>query len=550
MTESTLARAMTDARARLFPESAKLIPVLQVNGVLHSQDIERSLEDARKETLRWIQNRSVRLPSNAWKFESFELEYGGTGAISLRDEDTDYWVARLVDPDKNIAGRIWTTETSIVKSSNTVHFAVKQIVQTREAEPEFLPGIPSILRKIATSHSLEIDNRRFSETAWKLDREAEIDELFSLIYSQTRQLPIYVVTLDDNENSLNNAAINANDLTKRCIGLAHVAVVPAALTYFLTDQLGKPFSVFRKAVRTYFPKFDPYTDSPYDHPLAMPIRIENWGERGAADFVDFLVKRAAWRSHRYQNRNDLLPSFTQVREASGRQRLQESVDAGEDTEKQLKLAHSEINNLRQDRDEWEALATSEEMARQGEQKRNNVLESDLFRLRHRIVEIEELLETRTGEKLGVEIPESYDEIKEWAEQYLGDRVVLSGRAIRATKSSQFEDISLSYQALLMMANEYWRMKTMGGQNKILIFEEKLKKLGLENTRTGERTRLLQKGDEFQVSWRGSKKLLEWHLKNNDSRNPKKVFRLYYFWDDETQQTVVGSLPLHLRTRLT
>ncbi|MXW92832.1 MAG: hypothetical protein F4Z47_13680 [Rhodospirillaceae bacterium] len=150
----------------------------------------------------------------------------------------------------------------------------------------------------------------------------------------------------------------------------------------------------------------------------------------------------------------------------------------------------------------------------------------------------------------IEIPSSYGEVKEWSERYLGDRVILTGKAFRAAKAAEFENVSLSYEALLMMANEYWKMKVYGGEERIRMFEKKLKELGLENSRTGEKTKLLEQGDEFLVSWRGSKKLLDWHLKNNVSRNPIKIFRLYYFWDDETQQTVVGSLPSHLRTRLT
>ena len=200
MTDTTLARAMTEARARLFPHAARLVPVLQVTGTLNSQDIDLSLREARRETLRWIQKRSQKLPIHAWDFESFELEYGGTGAVSLKEENTDYWVTRLVDPDKSVAGRIWTTEISIVKSKIGTHFGLKQVVQTREGELEFLPSIPGVLRQIATTCNLEMDGRSINELAWILEHDREIDDLFSLIYYPTRRLPIYVVTLDENEH--------------------------------------------------------------------------------------------------------------------------------------------------------------------------------------------------------------------------------------------------------------------------------------------------------------------------------------------------------------
>ncbi|MYI50186.1 MAG: hypothetical protein F4114_14020 [Rhodospirillaceae bacterium] len=550
MTETTLARAMKEARASLFPRAAKLVPVLQVTGTLNSKTIDTELINGRRETLKWIQKRSQKLPSSAWNFETFELEYGGTGAISLKDGSTDYWVARLVDPDKNVAGRTWTTEISIVKSDNVARFGLKQIVQTREEEPEFVPAIPGVLRQIINACNLEVDNRVLEETAWVLEQEREIDELLSQIYNPNRQLPIYVVTLDESEIDSRNAILNVQDLAKRCIGLAHVVVLPGPLTFVLTDQLDKQFSVFRGAVRTYLPNFDQYSDSPYDHPLAMPDRITNWGDRGANDFVDFLVKRAASSSSRYQKRRNFIPSFTRVKEAVGRQQRETSANEGAEFEEQLELANLAIEEIEKQRDEWEDLALVAEQENQREQERNSKLESELFRLRHRIVELEEHLISRSGKSVEIEIPSSYGEVKEWSERYLGDRVILTGKAFRAAKAAEFENVSLSYEALLMMANEYWKMKVYGGEERIRIFEKKLKELGLENSRTGEKTKLLEQGDEFLVSWRGSKKLLDWHLKNNVSRNPIKIFRLYYFWDDETQQTVVGSLPSHLRTRLT
>jgi hypothetical protein len=51
--------------------------------------------------------------------------------------------------------------------------------------------------------------------------------------------------------------------------------------------------------------------------------------------------------------------------------------------------------------------------------------------------------------------------------------------------------------------------------------------------------------------RGDKQLLALHFKNGgNTRDPERCLRIYYFWDDESQQVVVGSLPGHLDTRAT
>jgi hypothetical protein len=42
-----------------------------------------------------------------------------------------------------------------------------------------------------------------------------------------------------------------------------------------------------------------------------------------------------------------------------------------------------------------------------------------------------------------------------------------------------------------------------------------------------------------------------HLKNGgNTRDPMRCLRIYFFWDDDEQQVVVGSLPAHLENHMT
>jgi hypothetical protein len=42
-----------------------------------------------------------------------------------------------------------------------------------------------------------------------------------------------------------------------------------------------------------------------------------------------------------------------------------------------------------------------------------------------------------------------------------------------------------------------------------------------------------------------------HLKpGRNTRDPTRCLRIYFFWDDEEEQAVVGWLPGHLESRLT
>jgi hypothetical protein len=52
-----------------------------------------------------------------------------------------------------------------------------------------------------------------------------------------------------------------------------------------------------------------------------------------------------------------------------------------------------------------------------------------------------------------------------------------------------------------------------------------------------------------VSYGGRKRLLKKHLKGSNVRDPRFGFRLYYFWDHEDEQVIVGWLPTHLTNRM-
>lgn len=95
------------------------------------------------------------------------------------------------------------------------------------------------------------------------------------------------------------------------------------------------------------------------------------------------------------------------------------------------------------------------------------------------------------------------------------------------------------------------MRTVGGNDATAACADALASLNIKNERAGKEHLLRERGDTFQVS-RGTAKrkyLLDWHLKNGGNmHDPARCLRVYYFWDDDNQQVVIGSLPSHLPTR--
>ena len=109
--------------------------------------------------------------------------------------------------------------------------------------------------------------------------------------------------------------------------------------------------------------------------------------------------------------------------------------------------------------------------------------------------------------------------------------MLAGRALRALKSAGFEDVGLVGRAIEVLAGSYWRMKTGGGGKALRdAFEEELREVRLQETKSIGRDRVGKARDDFSINWDGRRLMLDRHLKNNteDARSqalPSCVFHL-------------------------
>ena len=132
--------------------------------------------------------------------------------------------------------------------------------------------------------------------------------------------------------------ISAETLALKTLGSAHVVVLSASAAFELTNALGREFSVFNGAVRTYRANFDPESDEPSMHPLALAESIRNWAEDGQEGFVCFLVRQALRESvARRQTMEQELPSFVTI-QSIARQRARKKAEEIKSDADLLKLA--------------------------------------------------------------------------------------------------------------------------------------------------------------------------------------------------------------------
>jgi len=549
MSISEQLRPLADRMRRLAPHTHQ---VVKVTAELAGEDKANSFALAREEVLKWLRARVGNLPGEAWAGETFEHMTPGRFAAGVRIDldDGEYWCTRCDDPDKDIPARTWTTEMSLGRRGNRAIFGLRLVMATTEAEPAYTPSVPGVIRQLSETPGLLQHDRQVSAEPMVVDDDEKLRGLVRLLLDPRRTRPAYVVSLDEGITDLSTAAIDCRNLARRCIGIAHVSVITGPMTYGLSDYLGKDLSTFRGAVRTYRPGMTG-GDDPYRHPLAFRPRIAQWQEVGPEAFVDLLVSNAAAASIVAISDEGELPPFTRARQIGLQKTRQHRQEEGADTDSLLELAQEEIDEKQAEIDELQSLAVNEEKKRISAEQQLTFVEGKNEWLQRRVMDLEGALES-AGRPVSEEaLPHTYDELKNWADRTLTGRVHLTPRAQREAKDASFNDPELVHRCLRVLGNEYWQMRTQGGNEAQSRCDEAFSNLGVRNERTGQEHLLREQGDTFVIPWgpRKEKRELAWHLKNGgNTRDPERCLRIYYFWDDETEQVVVGSLPGHLKTR--
>lgn len=164
----------------------------------------------------------------------------------------------------------------------------------------------------------------------------------------------------------------------------------------------------------------------------------------------------------------------------------------------------------------------------------------------RIRNLEKQIQEIRGKKAEIEYPTEYSQIPQWVETHFRGKIELSNRALRALKEAVYCDIELVGKALELLATEYFDLKLGVGDK--AVYDAKLKELYLKDEQAISKVSAGEQGEEYYIKYNGQKKKFDKHLSKGDGRDPRKCLRIYYFWDDETNMVVIGSLPYHLNIR--
>jgi len=513
--------------------------LLRVACQLAGKDAPSAAQAARLEVLKWAESQiRDQLPAVAADGQSFEHLRGGRTChgAGFSDDRRALWALRVDRPDANVAQRTWTTEVVIghAPGTSSAIFSLRLLVSSPESMLKVEPAVPGLIRQLAASCGLRLGSKQLDGSVWHIASDDEARQLIEELLDPQRLLPYLVCSVAEGES---RPSINIDLLAKATLGIARVVTVPARRSWMLTRELGKPLSVYNGAVRAYLPGFT-YDANPFAHRLfVLGTGAEDERARSALTALRWIAANESMR--RFQLGTDVL-AFSAVREASldfERERLKA---AGSADAEQLRAAWAQIDALKDDlRRSLETQQWLSDEHKAIEEHAQN-LEQQLRGAQLRIQQLLAQIKARGEEPdAAIPLPEDWDKFADWCDEVLSGRVVLSGRARREVKTTVFDDPQTAARCLLWLANEYRDSRINGGSGDLRKPIEE----GIHNDRCG--------ADSFEFDWGRRKVSVEWHIKNGgNTRDPRRCLRIYYFWDEDSQQVVIATMPAHIRTGAT
>jgi hypothetical protein len=554
----SLAAQLAPSANRVLQRQAIVRPVSRILLRLGGADKASVFKGARNTVLKWMNLRSGRsLPDAAWSGDSFDLEELGsqrTEAVALEIKGIRYWAARLDDADKSVAQRSWVTEIALEETADAIMFGVRLECVTRGEDSEFDRSIPGFVRKIVESEAAFLDARKIGAQPRTVATDKDVAVLVRLLVDPNRRSDVIVFSLPEGSTNPMETAASALEVHRRTLGAAHVAILTSPASFHLTGYVGKEFSVYRQAVRNFRPGFDPSKDQPLSHPIGLPDRIKAWPNGGASAYARFLVSQALAHSVAARD-TDGVPSFSFSKRAAAEIRMKAARQAGSSEHDLLELADEEIKKLKSDfqleQETYVGLLTQAERERDDAAEAAAEAKARWSAMRRRVETLEQQLEQTGRRAPSVPIPNDLENFQGWCETHLVGRVEVLNRAYRGVKSCQFTNKGLIYQALLLLRDQYVPMRLHGGRRKKAAFESDCRTLGLEESPALSKHRFGEEGDMYFVQYDGKSRRLDRHLRNGgNTRDPRFCFALYFFWDEDSEQVVVGWLPSHLDNRMT
>ena len=497
----------------------------------------------------------AKLPPEAAQHRSFEISNEDRLCECVAVPERMLWAIRFRFPSKDAT--VWYYDVSLVREDDRLLFGMKidtafgADIRALQAK---LPLVESLL-----GSGLLAQNRPVTANLWLVNTPEDVADLVALLEAPRRSLPVIVISAVNRyawrlTPSAPEYLVNAEYLANRVKGYAIVARINFQSAYALTEAVGKSWSVYDGACRTYFPKIDFDNGSPAHHPCNLKDKIWFWnyeglrGERGYTAFLIDTAHRVASTSRTDWSGLYFVPD---ARILAAELEMAHAMHLANAPERELAMQNHiaalqrKLQTAEDENADW--LGELEKATEEAEYyKQENIA------LRLRLDALRAHLIRQSGESPDkeIQIPDNYKVMGEWVKEHLAGRLILLPRAERAASKAEYTEVGMVYRALLILANEYRDSRMGTGTDK--AFRDALAQYGMDFSGSIDKSRAGQEGDAYYVNYpigTTQRVFLQFHLERGNRHEDRYCMRIYFFWDDDTNQVVVGWLPSHLSNRI-
>lgn len=497
-----------------------------------------AVDKCREISLKTVRRKFGDIPDEANDFKPFELHTGNVQADRFIKDNTDIWALRYSEPDSSVAGREWRVELTSANIGGQGFFSCRLSCFSRDHNFEFGPSTPGPLKEIVSAISFFNGNCVFHHEAQIIESDSDLDKLIHELNADKRWWNTIVVA----QHPTDGYPITPSLCQSNLMGIANVYMLPTDFIPKFTTVVGPDFNVYHGGARSFRPKFDHLEDDPLSHPVIRATDSQFSTNRA----IGIICHDAFRASIQRTNFRSEAPSYFEVKNVAARERYASIQNTGE-SEDVLVALREELDAAREEANEALELGMQADEARTQTQKELENERSQAFVLKGRI----EILETKLNEQgRSTELanPKDYTEMPDWAAKSFAGRLRIHNRAARSLKKANYEKIDDVINGLRLLANDYRDLKT----NKIdlMEFDDKMNGYGLSLTRSISENRAGEQGAEYFIKHKGREIFLDQHITKGTSKDTRYCLRIYFHYDEEDNEIIVGWLPSHLDIRST
>ena len=478
----------------------------------------------------------AKLPPEAAQHRSFEIFNEDRLCECVAVPERMLWAIRFRFPSKDAT--VWYYDVSLVREDDRLLFGMKIDTAFGADVKALLANLPLVDALLGCG--LLAQGRPVTANLWQVNTPEDVAELVALLEAPRRSLPVIVVSAV-NRNAWRftptapSYLVNAAYLADKVKGYAIVAQISFQGAFALTDAVGKSWSVYDGACRTYFPKIDFDNGSPAHHPCNLKDKIWFWnyeglrGERGYTAFLIDTAHRVASTSRTDWSGLYFVPD---ARILAAELELAHAAHLANAPERELAMQNHiaalqrKLQTAEDENADW--LGELEKATEEAEyyKQENTALRLQLDALRAHLIR-------QNGESPDKEIPipDNYKVMGEWVKEHLAGRLVLLPRAERAASKAEYTEVGMVYRALLILANEYRDSRMGTGTDK--AFRDALVQYGMDFSGSIDRSRAGQEGEAYYVNYpigTSQRVFLQFHLERGNRHENRYCMRVYFFWD--------------------